>query len=133
MRLVLHGDVLEVADRVERRVAIQTAVAHIVALDAETAEEFADESSGVIVLVDFVMLLCAVGEAAETYAVLDADTCDGVERDERFRVLAAVIVATLHECALWISVAHLQVSADGRNEVAKDLLACSVEPIHFIQ
>ena len=130
MRLVLDGDVLEVADRVECRVTIQSAVAYVVALDAETAEEFIDETSCVVVLVDSVLLGCAVGKAAKTCAVFDADTCDGVECDERFRILTAMIIGTFHKCALRISVAHLQVGADGRDEVAKDLLACNVIFIH---
>ena len=126
MRLILDGDVLEVSDRVESRVTIQSAVAHVVALDVETAEEFADETSCVVVA-DSVFLGCAVGKTAETCAVFDADTCDGVERDKGLRVLSAVIVRALHECALRISVSNFQISTYGRDKVAQNLLACSVE------
>ena len=69
------------------------------------------------------MLLLAIGKATEACAVLDADAGDGMERDEGLRILAPVVVAALHECALRISVANLQVGADGRDEVAQNLLA----------
>ena len=76
---------LEVADRVERRVAIQSAVADVVALDAEPSEEVVQELRGIVVLVNFEMLLLAIGKATEAYAVLDADAGDGMERDEGSR------------------------------------------------
>ena len=127
MRLVLDSDVLEVTNRVESRIAKQSAVLNIVSLDAEMAEEIVDLSSRIVVLADFVVKLFAVRKATDACSVLDADTCNWVKRNERLRILAAMIVGTLHECALRISVANLQIGTYRRDKITQNLLARCVE------
>ena len=66
------------------------------------------------------MLFAAVVRQAEdSRAVVYADTSQRTQSDERTVVLTAVIVGTLHKCALRKDVAHLQIRAHRRMQVTE--------------
>ena len=66
------------------------------------------------------MLFAAVVRQAEdSRAVVYADTSQRTQSDERTVVLTAVIVGTLHKCALRKDVTHLQIRAHRRMQVTE--------------
>ena len=118
---ILDVDVLEVAHGVERRVAVEAAVGFLLALHVETGEEVAEGVLRAVMVVDAMLRLGPVGEAHGGAAVPDGDAGHGRQGDEGAAVVVAVVVGTLHQRALRVEVAHLQVGAHGGVEVAENL------------
>ena len=118
---ILDVDVLEVAHGVERRVAVEAAVGFLLALHVETGEEVAEGMLRAVTVVDGLLRLGPVGEAHGDVAVPDGDAGHGRQGDEGVAVVVAVVVGTLHQRALRVEVAHLQVGAHGGVEVAEYL------------
>ena len=72
------------------------------------------------VCIGYGMLFAAVVRQAEdSRAVVYADTSQRTQSDERTVVLTAVIVGTLHKCALRKDVTHLQIRAHRRMQVTE--------------
>ena len=116
---VLYRDVLEVADSVERGVSVQATVVAVLSLYPEAAQKIVDGIFHPVGVGHGPFFAPAVGQAEYGCAVVDADACQRAEGDEGAVVFASVIVGTLHEGALRKDVAHLQVSAYRRVQVAE--------------
>ena len=60
-----------------------------------------------------------VRQSEDSHTMIYADTCQRTQSDERTVILAAMIVGTLHKCALRKDVAYLQIGAHRRMQVTK--------------
>ena len=88
------GDVLEIAHRVERRIAEEAAKLAPVAVNAEFVQKFFQRVRRRTGFAEGLRNAPAVGVFQKRLAVVHADAGDGAEGDERKAVLTAVVVGT---------------------------------------
>ena len=131
LRLVLHVNVLEVANGIESRVAKDAAVALVFAFDVETLKEFVDQFGCVVFVCDGLACLVAIGKLHHAHAMLHRYAGNGMHADEGTAVLAIMIVGTLHQGALRIGVANPHIHADRCVQIAQYLLGCCMISKHI--
>ena len=125
-RGVGHIDVLKISHGIERGKTIQSVVAASLAFDTETSHKPGHRlrhlllGLALVVEVELLMGLAAVGIGGLYAAVRHAKMCHRAHADKRACCIVAVVVATLHECRLGIQVAQAQVHTYGRIEVGKN-------------
>ena len=116
---VLHGNAFEVADGVERRIAVEAAVAASFACDVEAGQKMVQGCRHPSFGFQTVLLPRTVGQAGHYCSMTDADGSDGTQADERAAVFTPVVVRAFHEGALWEKVTQFQVRAHWSVDVAR--------------
>ena len=119
LSLVLHGDVLEIANGIERGVAEESDVGSIVTRHVDVVNQRVDGFCRAIVGMELLADCLAVWEGHRGMAVGNSHTGCGVDADERTRVALVVIVAALHQCTLGIEVAQSHIYSYRRIEVGQ--------------
>lgn len=107
------GDVLEIAHRVERRIAEEAAKLASVAVNAEFVQKFFQRVRRRTGFAEGLRNAPAVGVFQKRLAVVHADAGDGAKGDERKAVLTAVVVGTFEQRRLRIDISEFEVEADG--------------------
>ena len=116
---VLHGNAFEVADGVERRIAVEAAVAASFACDVEAGQKMVQGCRHPSFGFQTVLLPRTVGQAGHYCSMTDAVGSDGTQADERAAVFTPVVVRAFHEGALWEKVTQFQVRAHWSVDVAR--------------
>ena len=119
---VFHRNLFKVADSIECRVSVDTAVTGVFAFHAEAPEEFPEGIFHPEFCTQGFLFAAFVGKHGGYGSVIDREACNGVQTDERTVVFHSVVVGTFQQDALRKQVAHLQVRADGSVQVAGQYL-----------
>ena len=126
------GDVLEIAHRVERRIAEEAAKLASVAVNAEFIQKFFQRVRRRIGFAEGLRDAPAVGVFQKRLAVVHADAGDGAEGDERKAVLTAVIIGTFEQRRLRIDISEFEVETDRRMQVSEEFFGCRGKSVHGI-
>ena len=121
--LVLHGDILEVTNGIERGVTKQTAHGSIVALNLDVINQRMDGLIGTIVLVYLVLHCAAVRVTNRSYTMCDSHTGNGINTDKASRVGCIMIIGALHQRTLRIQVAQSHIYSHWRVHIGQYCLA----------
>ena len=120
LRFILYAYIFKIAYRIERGVAIESAVFLMLALNMKGIQEFVYHLGRTVSFGDGMFGDSPVGILCTAYAMTDADTCNRMQCNEGLGILAAMIVGTLHQCALRVGIAHLHIYTHWSAEVAQD-------------
>ena len=118
--LILHGDILEVSHRIERSIAIQSAVRRMLPFHLEAIQEVVNDMMRTIVFIQLTTDHATIGEGADTLTMTHGHGGHRVHPDERTTVVGIVVIGTLHQSALRIEVAQPHIHTHRRIEVAQD-------------
>ena len=115
---VFHLDVFKIAYGIEAHIAVESAIAAVFTLNFEAAHETVDGFGYAKGGRQRCLGAAAVGQRLNGHAVGDAHRGQRVEGNKRAVVFAAMIIGALHESTLRKEVAHFQIGAHRRAEVA---------------
>ena len=118
--LILHGNILEVAHGIERRIAIESAERSILAFHLEVIEEVVDDMMRTIVVIELTAHHTTIWEGADALTMTDGHGGDGVDTDERTTVVGIVVIGALHQGTLRIEVAQPHIYTYRRIEVTEN-------------
>ena len=101
--LILDVDIVEIANGIRRGVAPQRTDADLlfVALKLKLIHELADQCVALVLAVDLVFETASVGIVTLTDAMADRHLCQLIDTDIRMSILARMVVARLHQDALF--------------------------------
>ena len=119
LRLVLDGDVFEVAHGIEAHVAVQATQVAVFPLDVEAVEECVDGLIGGEVFRKGPADTVPVRITGYRDAMFDGYAADGVDSDEGSGVLSAVVITGFHQGGLGIEVTEAHVHRNRRVQVGQ--------------
>ena len=117
---VFDGDVLEIADGVERGISVKSAVSCVFSFYLEAREELADGVFGSERFGEIQFFPRSVGVDHYGFPVAHRHACYRVESDERPVVFRSVVVGAFHQGTLRKQVAQFQLSGYRRMQVAEN-------------
>ena len=119
LRLVLYRDVLEIAHGIERGVAVETTELGVRACYFNMVDERVDGFGTAETCTQLTLHLGSIRIADGGHAMTNGHRGNGIDANERARVVLCVIVAALHECTLGIKVAQTHVDTYWRIEIGQ--------------
>ena len=115
---VFHRNMFEIADGIERGVAVHSSVAGIFSFHLKLSQEILESIFHLELGSERTFFTAFVRKDRGHDSVVHGETGNGVQSDKRAVVFHSVVIGTFQQNTLRKQVAHLQVRAHGRMQVA---------------